>query len=372
MKTVAEILCDLISIRSDSNVSTNQSIVCYITKFLKEYEIPFELIASGNLNNIVAAINVPYLKNIDNGIILSGHMDTVGASMQNWVTDPFQGVQKGGRIFGRGAMDMKYFIAVVLSLLPQLKKISLPILLAFSCDEETNVFGIKDIISFLQKQNVKPKYALIGEATDFKLAVSNRGCIGYQTQVCGVAGHAGNPEFGVNAIYIASKIISKIEELNQIYYKEGITLNVGKIQGGNGSNSISDSVLFDWEIRYKNDFMKNKILEEIKTYCENIKIKYFKSDIFNNTKENLPVFEEKAESILFHVAKEILKTKKIPYPYVSEAGFFQSLGIDTLICGAGNIKLAHTSNEYILKDDIEKYRSFLLDLLDRIAVYRCI
>ena len=131
MKTSTEILCDLISIKSNPEMKTNQDIVCYITDILNRNDIPFTLIPTGNLNNIVAGINVSSLADINDGIVLSGHMDTVDAFVHDWNTNPFQGIQQDDKIIGRGTIDMKYFIAIILSLIPLLKKISLPILLAF-------------------------------------------------------------------------------------------------------------------------------------------------------------------------------------------------------------------------------------------------
>ena len=365
MKTAAEILCDLISIRTDPEVKTNQEMVDYVTSCLAENGAEFALVPTGQSNNIVAGINVDSLNNIDDGIVLAGHMDTVGCELQNWKTNPFQGTQQDGKIFGRGAMDMKHFIAVVLSLLPQLKKLPFPVLFAFSCDEETEVLGVQDIVAFFKKQNIHPKYVLIGEATDFKLAVSNRGYIGYQTYVQGIAGHAGNPELGTNAIYIASQIISRIEELNQKYAKQGTTLNVGKIEGGSGRNSIPATVFFDWEIRYQQDVMKGKMLAELEDFYQKLQIKYPDAVVTNETKESLPAFE-KQESILCQTAESILKTEKIVFPYASEAGFFQSCGMDVLICGAGDFNVAHTADEYVLISDVERYRDFVLNLLENL------
>lgn len=365
MKTATEILSDLISIRTDSTKQTNDEIVCYITSILKENDILFELVPVGNLNNIVAGINIPSLKSVDKGIVLSGHMDTVDAVIENWQTNPFQATIKDGKIFGRGAMDMKHFIAVALSLLPKLKELSIPVFLAFSCDEETDVLGVQKIINFFSKNDIHPQYALVGEATDFKLAVGNRGYAGYKTSVQGVAGHAGSPQLGTNAIYIASKIISKIEELNQKYFKQGATLNVGQVKGGVGRNSVPATASFDWEVRFKKDSDKIEVLQELDGFCQKLKADYPKANILNEPKETLLAFEEKEESFITKVADGILKTEKIYCPYASEAGFFQAFGIDTLMCGAGDFKLAHTSNEYVLVSDVEQYRMFLLTLLNQ-------
>ena len=261
---------------------------------------------------------------------------------------------------------MKYFIAVILSLLPKIKQIQIPVFLTLSCDEETNVSGIQEIIKFLSKRNIHPQYALIGEATDFKLCVSNRGCIGFRTTIKGISAHAGKPEQGINAIYIGAKLASKIEELSKNYASVGTTLNVGTLNGGIGRNSIPANVYIDWEIRYKNNHDQIKIINEVNLFCQELKKQYKNADINTETKEMLPSFEEKENSTITKLAESILKTAKVDFPYASEAGFFQAYGADTLICGAGDTKQAHAANEHIKIADINKYADFLLALLQKL------
>jgi len=364
MKSIPEILCDLIQIRTDPTVQDNSEMVDYITNYLRENGIIFELIPNpdGKMN-ILAGINVGGLHDISGGIVLSGHMDTVGATPSDWETDPFQGVIHDGQVYGRGTMDMKQFIAVVLGLLPELKQISIPIFLAFTCDEETTVYGAEQITRFLTENHINPDYALIGEATDFKLCIGNRGYAGYQTCIKGVAGHAGNPSLGTNAAYIASKIISKIEALNVAYMPQGTTLNVGVINGGMGRNSIPEHSAIDWEVRYQNrDVLKN-INAEMNAFYQTLIKDYPNAKITINAAETLPAFERQAASRITQIAKSLLNTEEFEISYASEAGFYQALGMDTLMCGAGNSKLAHAVNEHIAVADLGKYAEFLIDLI---------
>jgi len=361
---VIDILCDLIQIRTDPLVQENAEMVNYITNHLRENGILFELIPNpdGEMN-IFAGINVRELHDISGGIVLSGHMDTVGATPADWETDPFQGIVRGGKIYGRGTMDMKHFIAVVLGLLPELKQNSLPIFLALTCDEETTVYGAEQITRFLTEKHIKPDYALIGEATDFKLCVGNRGYAGYQTCVKGVTGHAGAPSLGINATYIAAKIISKIEALNAVYMSQGTTLNVGIISGGIGRNSIPEHATIDWEVRYQNRDILDKINAEMNSFYHTLAKDYPNARITVNAAETLPAFEKQPASRITQTAKDLLYTEVFEISYASEAGFYQALGMDTLMCGAGNPKLAHAVNEHIAVADLEKYATFLIDLI---------
>ncbi|MBR6412597.1 MAG: M20 family metallopeptidase [Alphaproteobacteria bacterium] len=365
---VEDILSDLIQIRTDPAVQNNTDFVNYVIEILKQNDIVYKKVPNpdGAGNNLLAGINVRELKNIKGGILLSGHMDTVGATPADWQSDPFGATIKDGKIYGRGTIDMKQFIAVVLGLIPQFKNLKLPIFLAFSCDEETNVLGVRQLAALLEKNNIRPQYALIGEATDFNLYVANRGYAGYQTIIRGVAGHAGAPELGTNAAYIAAKIISKIEDLNALYAPKGTTLNVGIIQGGIGRNAIPAEATIDWEVRYKNDEAHQQIIKEMESLYKELKQNYPKAEIWVEPKETLPAFEEKSDSRLVTLAESILNTQRTSFPYASEAGFYQALGMDTLMCGAGNPKLAHSSDEHVAIADLNRYAEFLMNLLERI------
>ena len=365
MKDVEDILCELIRIRTDNPVKSNNDFVNYICDFLSQEGVCYEKISTTteNFNNILAGINIGEFQNIDTGIVLSGHMDTVSANFSDWDTNPFEGTVINGNIYGRGTMDMKYFIAVVLSLIPEIKKANIPIFFAFSCDEETDVQGVRAITSFFKVRNIHPKYALIGEATHFDLGVSSRGYVGYTTVIKGVSAHSGNPSLGTNAAYISAKIISKIEELNQHYMPQGTSLNVGVIHGGVGRNSVPSEVTIDWEIRYDREEDKIQIIQEMEKLYDQLKKDYKNAHILVKTKEELPSFKRTESSNIVKLAQNILNTQILTLPYATEAGFYQESGMEALICGAGDEKLAHSSSEHISIADLKKYRNFLIDFI---------
>ena len=365
MKNVENILCDLIRIRTDNTVKSNKKFVNYICDFLSHENVLFKKVPNPdkNFNNILAGINVKELKNIDTGLVLSGHMDTVSVNPLDWKTDPFKASIIDDKIHGRGSVDMKHFISVVLSLIPEIKKARIPVFLLFSSDEEINVQGVRSLISFMKEQNIYPKYALIGEATHFDLCVASRGYIGYRTMIKGVSVHSGNPSLGTNAAYIGAKIISKIEKLNEEYMSKGTSLNVGVAQGGIGRNSVPSEFFIDWEIRYAQEKDKIQIVCEMEKLYEQLKNDYKNADISVKTTEELPSFEKKENNSIIKITQNILNTKKLSLPYATEAGFYQELGMETLICGAGDEKLAHSAYEHISIADLKKYQEFLQDFI---------
>ena len=368
MNKISEILSDLIAIRTDDKTKPNTEFVEYVCRILSEHHVLYKRRSNPNdiQENIVAGIGVQELKNINTGLVLSAHMDTVPANSKDWDGNPFQARLINNNIYGRGSVDMKYFIAVILSMIDELKKSGIPIFLLFSCDEETDVNGIQTLMSFLEIRNIKPKYALVGEPTRFNLCIANKGYAGYTTIIKGVSAHSGNPELGVNAAYIASKIVTLVEELNAQYVSTGTTLNVGVIQGGEGRNLVPSEVFVDWEIRYNSNNIKQELLDKIKALQKQLSNEYKNSHIYLKEKEYLPPFEKKTDSRLVQIAQNILKTEAFSLPYATEAGFFQKNEIETLICGAGDERLAHSSSERIHTDDLIKYRNFMIDFVHKI------
>lgn len=369
MKMAKDFLSDLIKIKTDGCEETGGQCVEYISDVLRQNDILFERVKHlGNeKESIVAAINVRQMQDVSDGLVLSGHVDVVSANEKEWKTPPFELTDVQGKLYGRGTVDMKYFAAVVLAALSELKKSSLPMFLVFTSDEETDVCGAEAVVSFFKKRRIFPKYALIGEPTNFKVCVANKGYAGYQTIIKGIAAHSSRPELGVNATYVAARLISEIERLNTVYAPLGTTLNVGVIKGGKERNSIADEVVVDWEIRYVSEEHKESVLKELELLGRRLEQEYHGAVIKLVAEETLPAFVEKEGGRLTEVATALLQTERLALNYATEAGFFQQAGIETIICGAGDEGLAHTSREYIEEQDLERYGCFLREFVARMA-----
>ena len=357
MNTLIPILSDLIRFRSDEAEKQNTELITYIGALLTQNQVAFQrLKISSGQENILAFLTPSAKMGQDGGLVLSGHLDTVGVS-QDWGTPPFQLTQIGDKLYGRGTVDMKAFSAIVLSLLPFFKKISFPVYLMLSCDEETTAQGIQALLDSLKTQNIKPTYALVGEPTHGAVGISSKGYYGYQTVMTGLAAHSSSPNLGINATYLAAKFISYIEELNTQYAPLGTTLNVGIVQGGQERNSIPDRCQIGWEMRSSFEKTQKEMETCVKKKQESLLQTYPKSKFETQIVEKLPVFEKRGSAFLQKVQSFSQETLELPY--ATEAGFLQQSGMDVVICGPGDEKLAHTANEYVLKQDLEQYREFL-------------
>ena len=140
--TAKELLARLVAFDTTSHKS-NIPIIAFIEDYLRRHGVDSVRVPTpdGQKASLFATIGPAGV----GGIALSGHTDVVPVTGQAWDTDPFTLVERDGRLYGRGACDMKGFLACVLALVPAFKarKLKVPIHLAFSYDEEVGCTGVR-------------------------------------------------------------------------------------------------------------------------------------------------------------------------------------------------------------------------------------
>ena len=371
-----KILNDLIAFKTISG-EDNNSLINYCDNILKKLgATSFKTYDNEKKRvNLFATLKSKHTSN-KKPIILSGHTDVVPVS-KNWSTDPFKATIKGDKLFGRGACDMKGFIACTLAYAPIYSKINLDrdIHFSYTFDEETACQGAPLLIRELNKRGINEGICIVGEPTNMKIIDAHKGCYEYTTYFEGLAGHGSAPEKGVNAVEYATKYVNKLLELREILKKKFpknsifnppyTTLQIGGIQGGIARNVIADKCKVDWELRpvIKEDgifvntemdkFVKEKLLPEM------TKI-YPKSNIKKEVIGEIIGFNriEKSDACEF-VSNLTGENVREVVSFGTEAGLFQEIGISTVVCGPGSIEQAHKVDEFILLDEIKKCLNFL-------------
>ena len=363
-----------------TSFKSNLNLIKFIENYLNQYEIKSELVYDDTKNkaNLFATIG----PNSTGGIVLSGHTDVVPVGNQKWGTDPFQLIEKDQKLYGRGASDMKSFIALVLSRVPKIieKKLSKPIHLAFSYDEEIGCVGVHGLLDLIEKKSIKPEFCIVGEPTSMEVVIGHKGKHAYSVKVDGLSCHSGQAPFGVNAINYASKLIAYIDELNkeksingpfdQDYEVPYTTLHTGLINGGTILNIVPNLCEFEFEIRNLATDDPLKLVNKIKDYTNQKLINDMhkvssKTGIHFNEKVNYPALDISADIEPVKNIKELLnnqKHKKVVYG--TEGGLFKNrFDIPTIVCGPGSIDQAHKPNEYISIEQIKKCSNFLDNLI---------
>ena len=374
-----KILFDLISFKTISG-EDNSSLIDYCDNILKNLGASsFRTYDKDKKRvNLFATLKTKKT-NGKTPIILSGHTDVVPVS-KSWSTDPFKATVKDDKLYGRGACDMKGFIACSLAYAPVYSKSDLDrdIHFSFTFDEETACQGAPILIEELKKKGIKNGICIVGEPTNMKIIDAHKGCYEYTTHFEGLAGHGSAPDKGVSAVEYAVKFVNKLLELREILKKRApkkstfdppyTTLQIGGISGGIARNVIADRCRVDWELRpvVKEDgvfinseidkFVNEKLLPDMKKI-------YPKSSIKKEVIGEIIGFERDEKSEACNLISSITGDNlREAVSFGTEAGLFQEIGIITVVCGPGSIEQAHKVDEFIKLNELKK----CLKLLDGI------
>lgn len=352
---------DLISIKS-YDLNENAKIINYLEKQFST--ISKEIIKIKNENdsreNLLIGINTQ-LKNIDNAIILAGHIDTVVADEISYKTNPYIPTKIDNKIYGLGAIDMKSFFAIILNNLKKLSEIKLPIIVAITSDEETKLSSVKTITSLLKELKISPKLSIIGEPTNCKICCSSKSCYEYEIEIIGKSCHSSCPQLGINANYIAAKLILFIEKLCKKYKKATMSSNL--IIGGEKVNIISSYCKINFDIRAKNAKKATKILKKVENFAKKLEKRYLGAKIFIKNKLSILPLENKNSNL---VKKFIQKFDLNETEFLGgcEAGYYQLVGGDAIVFGVGDLSLAHKPNEFVEINEFLKYSELLIKIIN--------
>ncbi len=370
LKNYKEILSDLIAFDTTSK-NSNLASIKYIENLFKTNQ-NYKIIKVYNNDRDKCSILIkPKKINIENGILFSGHIDTVPTNQQNWSYNPYKAKIVNNKLYGRGSTDMKGFISVVIY--HMLKNHSYPFCLTVTHDEETGCDGIKNLMKYINKNKISlPKKCLVGEPTNLKIVTANKGVEIIETTILSKIeeGHSSNFNQKINTITTASNFITYLQSIQKIVPNKNIltcspgnsSIHIGLLRGGTSHNIIPKKTSFRWEMRYINNdniFIKKKFFK----FQNNILSKYkkltSKYKINNDILFSVLGLKEKNQSNVINFVKKYITSDTFHVPYGTEAGIIQSYGLSTIIFGPGSIKQAHKPNEYIKLSELEKFDKFL-------------
>ncbi len=297
------------------------------------------------------------------GLLLAGHTDVVPVTDQDWTTDPFEMRREGGRLYGRGTCDMKGFIAACVAMAPALAQRAAPVHFAFTYDEETGCFGAQALADQLAGRDDTPAMGIIGEPTEMRLIEGHKGCYEYCAHFTGREGHGSLPHQGVNAVEFAVRYVSRLLELREALKArapEGspfdppyATINIGSLHGGIAPNVIPGKASVNWEMRPVTpgdaDFVKgdlarlveDQLLPEMRRIWRDAAIE---TDVIAEVMGLTPLSENAARDLVMALTGA---NGTDVVSFGTEAGIFQTLGMDVLVCGPGSIDQAHKPDEFL-------------------------
>jgi acetylornithine deacetylase len=375
-----QILARLIAFDTTSTTS-NLQLIDFIRNLLDEQAIASQLVHNDDRSraNLYATIGPDNI----GGVMLSGHTDVVPTTGQDWNSDPYQMLSDDQLLIGRGACDMKGFIACVLATLPQIGAESLqtPIHLAFSYDEEIGCVGAKRLVETMAGFEVKPRIGLIGEPTDMAMVLGHKGKVSYRVTVTGLSCHSAYISNGVNAVEYAAELIAFIramnarvqqQQLDQSYSVPHSTFHVGNITGGTALNIVPRHCQFEFEIRNLPQQDIETLVHDIKHYANDVLLadmrqRYPDAAIEFDELSYYPGLHTDPASTVIAYTRAINPVDRIGdnVSFGTEAGLFDDIGINCLVCGPGSIDQAHKPDEFVKREQMAYCDQMIENLVHR-------
>ena len=359
---------------------SNLSLIDFVQNYLDNYGIASTRVVSddGEKSNLYATIGPLE----EGGVVLSGHTDVVPVDGQDWHTDPFLLTEDSGRLYGRGTCDMKGFIGIALSLVPDMKSLTRPIHFALSYDEEIGCRGAPSMIEEMVTGIPVPEAVIVGEPTSMGAVTGHKGIVGLKTTVRGYETHSSQTNRGVSAVMNAARLVSYLGSMAERLERDtpsdngfnphNTSIHVGVINGGTAMNIVSRHCEFVWDVRNIPGDNPDILIGEFEKYCKEEVLPEMRrrwSDCFIRTEviARAPEFAPKTSAAL-ELVQAITGTQDTGRgAYVAEAGLFQAAGFPTVMCGPGSIDQAHQPDEFISLEQVAQGESFLRQLIQDLS-----
>jgi len=310
------------------------------------------------------------------GLVLSGHTDTVPCDPGLWQSDPFQLEQKNNRLYGLGSCDMKSFLALALqsTLLFDLDKLNRPLTIVATADEESTMCGAKLIAD---NGNKLGRYCVIGEPTGLKPIRQHKGVLSESIRFTGRSGHASDPALGNNALEGMHELIGEL-----LRYRDGLqkqyndpafkiptpTLNLGHIHGGDNANRICGSCELLIDIRYLPGMSLETLHAQIHELTETVAQRRGLSSECQILGDGLPAMDTSEASEIAEHLKFLTGKSAGSVAFGTEAPYYNSMRTETIVIGPGSIDQAHQPDEFLPISQIEPTIDMLKQLIHRFCV----
>lgn len=345
----------------------------WLEVFFQQLKVPYERIeVVPGRDNVVARID----RGGHETILLDAHQDTVPVT--GMTIEPFTPNIVDGRLYGRGAADVKGGMAAMLCAFARLASDkestgSRPngpnVVMSCTCDEESTAAGMRDLVTYWSPESKRcrllrepPSVAIVAEPTELNCIVAHRGVQRFQIVAQGRACHSSEPDNGDNAIYRMARLLQQLETLSRQLSKSklghhlcgGPTLSVGRIDGGSAVNIVPERCVIEVDRRLVPGECPERVFAELKAELEashpNIELQppWINSPALDDQR-NGPVADR-----LLELAKVHTPLRKVAGAfYCTNACWLDQAGVPTVVFGPGDIAQAHTADEFIHLNEVE-------------------
>jgi succinyl-diaminopimelate desuccinylase len=377
---LVELARSLISFRTEVPPGNEEGCARFIRDFLADLhvddtELRLDTFEEGRAN-LVARLGPR-----EPGLLLSGHLDVVPAGEESqWSHPPFEGVVEGGRLYGRGAADMKMGIAAMLKAIEATAKSGVRLRRGISfvatAGEEAGFDGLKGLIERRLVPKGGARFGVLGEPTSLRPVRAHKGTATFRVTVLGKGGHASSPRMGVNAIEKCADFIDalsawrlKVESTNEEQEELGSTIATPTmITGGTKSNVIPESceLIVDarWLPRHGTAFVERGL----KSIISSLKRRDTEFDARVELLYDTLSLSVRRDHPAVRLAESLSGFKSELAPYGTEAALYTSRGIPSIVLGPGNLKQAHVVDEYVELRQANKALSIYTKMIQSVCV----
>ncbi len=360
----------------------NMDLMGYVRGLLEEAGLTVTLVpdAGGGKANLFASTGPGAV----GGVMLSGHTDVVPVEGQAWTVPPFALTEADGRYYGRGAADMKGFVACAVEamLLASRRPLKVPLHLALSYDEEIGCMGVRSLIDLLADAPVKPRFCIVGEPTGMQVATGHKGKVALRATCRGREGHSALAPLALNALHLAGDFLAAVRRVQAEVAATGLrdgdydvpytTLHVGKMSGGVQVNIVPNQATLDFEIRSLagEDVvgLVRRLEAEAEAIVAPLRAEFPEAAITVERQWDYPGLGTPSDAEVVRFVKALTGangTMKVAFG--TEGGLFDArLGVPTVICGPGSMGQGHKPDEWVSVEQIERCQGMLAALVGRL------
>jgi acetylornithine deacetylase len=342
----------------------------YLEEFFRGLGVPYERQTVAPLrDNLIARCDVPGAKRT---LLLEAHQDTVPTDYMT--IDPFGAVIEGGRLYGRGACDIKGGMAAMLAAFTRLARErpagAANVILACTVDEEHTFLGVQELV----RRGVRADGAVVAEPTQLQIVNAHKGVVRWHLTTTGRSCHSSTPEQGVNAIYRMASLLAVVERLAETLRQSRAdpllgpaTLSVGRIEGGTSVNTVPDRCLVEIDRRLLPGEEPAAALQEFTAALARAwpwtDFPFECSDPWLT----MPALSAQGSGDLVTrlgaaVDAVVGAHRVITVPYGTDASTIARAGIPAVVFGPGDIARAHTRDEWVPLDEVEQAAEILYRL----------
>ena len=333
-----------------------------------------------NKANLIASIG-PKGHEGDEGLVLSGHTDTVNFDQTDWNSDPFKATELDNKLYGLGTADMKSFLAIAIDAAKEFSNQDLKqrLTIVATADEESTMQGAKTLVDTFQAddQTRLGKYCIIGEPTNLTPVHQHKGVMMEAIKIHGQAGHSSDPALGNNALDGMRLVLNELEIFKQELAKQNTnhdfvvpipTLNLGHIHGGDNPNRICADCELHIDLRPLPGMQINTLRDDLRERLIKITSPLGLTLEFEPLFDGVPAFKTEESSKIIQLTKQFSNKNPTTVAFGTEGPYFNAMGMETVVLGPGSIDQAHQQNEYLALDAIDPTINLLKNVINEVCV----